>query len=96
MDEDQRQFIQQFLVNLCRSLGLFSVEQLQTVKDESTDLSHLHTVMPMLDPTAYRQMDADGTLDSMAVQSEILTHFIEIRKLMDKQEQIRQEYLKSK
>jgi hypothetical protein len=94
MDEEQRQFIQGFLVNLCRSLGLFSVEQLETVKNESTNITHLHTVMPMLDPTEYRKISYDGTIDSMEVQSETLTHFIEIRKLIDRQEGIRQEYLK--
>lgn len=93
MNEEQREFIQGFLVNLCRSLSLFSVEQLQTVKNESTSLGDIHTIMPMLDPTEYRKILYDGTLDSMEVQSEILTHFIKIRELMDKQESIRQEYL---
>lgn len=91
MDDEQREAIQELLVTMLyqlRVIPLEAMEELHRTSTNRTNLSMFHSIVPMLDPTYYRNVLSDGTLESAELQADMLKHFIEIRKLIDKHNEL--------
>ncbi len=92
MDKEHVEF---FLTNLVRQIGLIPTTDLEAhVKDCENSVQRADSIGVMLDPTGWMRSRNTGEFDMVKGRNAMARHILEIRKLMDADEALRQEYLK--
>jgi len=92
MDKDDLEF---FLTNLVQQIGLIPTADLEAhVEECEQSVRQFDSIGVMLDPTYWMQARNTGEFDMAKGRNAMARHILEIRKLMDADEALRQEYLK--
>ena len=90
MKLEEQSPLQFFIVNVVRQIGLLDLAELEELqKSSSASVSRWDSIGHIMDPTAYRDYLQSGMKDSADIQAEILDHVIEIRRLINKHEGLR-------
>ena len=92
MDKDDLEF---YLTNLVRQIGLIPLPELEAhVNSCERSVRNADSIGVILDPTGWMRARNTGEFDMAKGRNEMARHILEIRKLMEADEKLRQEYLK--
>ena len=95
MDSTELDDIKFFMLNIVRQIAYLEVDKLEAhVEAIKAEQQRFDSIGPMLDPTYWMRARNTGEFDLAVTQLRIVEHLLEIRKLMDRNEGLRQEYLR--
>jgi hypothetical protein len=92
MDKEDLEF---FLTNLVRQIGIIPLADLEAhVEACERSVSNADSIGVMLDPTGWMRARNTGEFDMAKGRNAMARNILEIRRLMEADEKLRQEYLK--
>lgn len=90
-----REELEFFLTNLVRQIALLPLAELEAhVKEAEQSVNYAEDIGVLFDPTGWMRARHTGEFEMAKGRNQMARHILEIRKLMETDEALRQDYLK--